>query len=620
MSLGFNHDKSICMAQHELDKVKSIKNGIYKQTSYTLSTIRGCFRDKPLKKAVAIVTTAFVISNCVPLTDKNVYAQDMAKNTVMSKIDKDYSDCFNDTEIPGIGVEMPSVMTDYLNNPVIIPNREKDTVVLAIIDSGVNTELQSMQDSRIIKTPNCEKFVAPHGTMFTSVALERLDKYPEYKDKVLVMPVLLPSPNPNDISKAVKFAVDSGANVISCSFGINYYDQKMKDTFDYAYGKNVVVIAAAGNNGHVFSENYPAAFPSVISVGAVNKNNQIAGFSNYNDSIDFVDLGQSIKAMSPDGSIREVEGTSFAAPKTAVDFSVRYSKGLKDGKVITVDNLKELFVKTSVDLESPGWDVKTGWGVINIEKALNNPLPEKSNDIEHPNVINFGVNKVEQGLFGYMKNPNPEVTHISFGIIDLNDIDTSGMKIILSGTLEDGSKIKDKALNYALFDGNVDIYIKSLPSGEYVLNISGIKDKSGNVLMNTKRFFSRDTINPSLFIKSSLHEHINGIDNEVMFEIITSDKSGLTQFSAIINDTNQLQNVNFDSRVEQNRAEFTVNIPSYVFDYGENKIMFSTVDRLGNNSEKIFRVVKEGDIIKTVTEITQDLKNIQLINPIGEEK
>ncbi len=90
----------------------------------------------------------------------------------------------------------------------------------------------------------------------------------------------------------------------------------LRAAVDYADQHGVMVIAAAGNNG---SPNvlYPAAYDSVIAVGAVDRNLQRSSFSNYGAGIDLWGPGRDILATDTDGGYRLMSGTSFAAPYVA---------------------------------------------------------------------------------------------------------------------------------------------------------------------------------------------------------------------------------------------------------------------------------------------------------------
>ncbi len=135
-----------------------------------------------------------------------------------------------------------------------------------------------------------------------------------------------------DISDAMVYAVDHGAQVINLSLGQTLPNQSLQNALQYASDHGVVVVAAAGNQGTVMPE-FPAAYaknmPDVIAVGAsqwVNDGYALAPFSNHSGgstAYNFVDaLGVGITATDLDGSTHDWNGTSMAAPWVAAEVAV----------------------------------------------------------------------------------------------------------------------------------------------------------------------------------------------------------------------------------------------------------------------------------------------------------
>jgi serine protease len=129
-----------------------------------------------------------------------------------------------------------------------------------------------------------------------------------------------------DIAEAIRFAADNGANVINMSLGGGGESQLMKDAIDYAHSKDVVIIAAAGNedtNGAA----YPARYPHVIGVSALGPDGERAPYSNYGAGIDISapggsDAGKVLQeTIDVDNKGEEVflglQGTSMASPHVA---------------------------------------------------------------------------------------------------------------------------------------------------------------------------------------------------------------------------------------------------------------------------------------------------------------
>jgi subtilisin family serine protease len=115
------------------------------------------------------------------------------------------------------------------------------------------------------------------------------------------------------IAKAIRYAVDQGAQVINMSFGTLQNSQALNSSIQFALSRNVVLVASAGNN-NTSAPQYPAAYSGVIATAATNLADQKAYFSNYGSYI-FVDApGVNIFSSYPGGFYSVVDGTSFSAP------------------------------------------------------------------------------------------------------------------------------------------------------------------------------------------------------------------------------------------------------------------------------------------------------------------
>jgi subtilisin family serine protease len=125
---------------------------------------------------------------------------------------------------------------------------------------------------------------------------------------------------------AIRWAVDHGAGVINCSWSYLGSDSDLaylKSAVDYAWSKNVPVVAAAGNEGQSdFSDYAPARWYHAISVGATDQNNHRSVWndgslvsSNYGTpGLDISAPGSGIWSTGLYGSYVVEDGTSVAAP------------------------------------------------------------------------------------------------------------------------------------------------------------------------------------------------------------------------------------------------------------------------------------------------------------------
>jgi type VII secretion-associated serine protease mycosin len=124
-----------------------------------------------------------------------------------------------------------------------------------------------------------------------------------------------------DFADAIDWAVDVGrADVINLSLVTTVGDTPVRAAVARAVDKGVVVVAAAGNHGKPTDTDptpFPAAYPGVIGVGALNSSGVRADYSQHGDYVDVVAAGDGVTVALPGGGLDIVGGTSFAAPFVA---------------------------------------------------------------------------------------------------------------------------------------------------------------------------------------------------------------------------------------------------------------------------------------------------------------
>jgi len=165
------------------------------------------------------------------------------------------------------------------------------------------------------------------------------------------------------ISKALRYAVDQGAQVINMSFGTLENSSTLKSAVNYAQNKGVTLVASAGNN-NTSSPQYPAAFSGVITTAATDTNDTKASFSNYGSYV-YVDApGVNIFSSYPGGYYSVVSGTSFSAPAVA-------------GTAALIRSLRSSGVANSVaagainvDAKNPNYKKQLGYGRIDVLQAV----------------------------------------------------------------------------------------------------------------------------------------------------------------------------------------------------------------------------------------------------------
>ena len=201
-----------------------------------------------------------------------------------------------------------------------------------------------------------------------------------------ILPVRVLGPNggnTEDVANGIIWAVDNGANIINMSLGGPAPSELTRNAVRYAYENGVTVIAATGNDGYDDSIMYPAAYDSVIAVGAVDYDKKPAPYSNQGKEIALCAPGGNLDKDSngdgvPDGVVQEtmqngewgywfLQGTSMATPHVSGAAALLYSAGVTDP-----DDIERVLTKTAEPLAGQRGKRGTvcGFGIVDPVKAL----------------------------------------------------------------------------------------------------------------------------------------------------------------------------------------------------------------------------------------------------------
>lgn len=172
------------------------------------------------------------------------------------------------------------------------------------------------------------------------------------------------------ITNGIRWAVDNGARILNLSFGGTSDSPSIHEAIKYAVQKNVLVVAAAGNEADEGNPvEYPAAYDEVIAVGATDDNDQHAFFSQVQSYVDVSAPGWNIPGTGSQfdaNGYGSETGTSFAAPYVVGEAALLLSVNPS----LDVNALRNLIVSTADDLGDPGPDPKFGAGRINAARAV----------------------------------------------------------------------------------------------------------------------------------------------------------------------------------------------------------------------------------------------------------
>jgi len=180
-----------------------------------------------------------------------------------------------------------------------------------------------------------------------------------------------------DAIESINYAIDrkrNGVNirVISASWGSTAYSKALEDTIRAAGEEGILFVAAAGNNGssNDRTPHYPSNYdlPNVISVAALDRNDQLASFSNFGvKTVHIAAPGKEILSTWLGGDYREASGTSMATPYVSGVAALI----LASEPNLSVEKLRERLLKSVDKLDSLNGKIQSG-GRLNAAKALGN--------------------------------------------------------------------------------------------------------------------------------------------------------------------------------------------------------------------------------------------------------
>lgn len=246
-----------------------------------------------------------------------------------------------------------------------------DPVTICILDSGCN--LSYVQGKNYLDGTQDLTDQEGHGTRIYEILKETAPDADIYMLKCFDSSISLPqnaqesdeeqskdSDAGTAIIQAIYDAVDIyDADIINMSWTLNQDDEELHEAIAYAAGRNVLLVAAAGNlslSTPLGREVYPAAWKEVIGVSGADLNEQGEPVS----SLWY--LQSNAVFVSADGNYQGEKGSSFAAPRISGVLAKYLSEVLIESH--TKEKAEEYLKEIATDAGDPGYDTTFGWGYV----------------------------------------------------------------------------------------------------------------------------------------------------------------------------------------------------------------------------------------------------------------
>jgi len=174
----------------------------------------------------------------------------------------------------------------------------------------------------------------------------------------------------SDIAQGIDWAIGNGMDVISMSLGGAGYSTALAEACQSAWDAGIILVAAAGNEGDgdpaTEELSYPAAFASVVAVGATNQSDALASFSNTGSYLSLAAPGVAVYSTYKKGKYVTFSGTSASCPHVAGVAALVISAN----PYLTNDEVRALIQDTARDLGPSGWDAGFGYGLVDAAAAV----------------------------------------------------------------------------------------------------------------------------------------------------------------------------------------------------------------------------------------------------------
>ena len=170
----------------------------------------------------------------------------------------------------------------------------------------------------------------------------------------------------SDLIDAITQCQDAGSNVVNMSLGGGSSSTTERNAMQSFTDAGMLLVAAAGNDGNS-AKSYPASYDAVMSVAAVDSNENRASYSQYNDQVEIAAPGSAVQSTYPTNTYASLSGTSMATPHVAGGAALVWSYFPQCSN----NQIRSALNATAKDKGSAGRDNFYGYGLMQLADAYN---------------------------------------------------------------------------------------------------------------------------------------------------------------------------------------------------------------------------------------------------------
>lgn len=175
--------------------------------------------------------------------------------------------------------------------------------------------------------------------------------------------------NPLWIKDGILWSIQNSIQIISMSLGYDKESSEAYEAIKEAYKKGIIMISATGNDPTRNFVDFPARYPEVIGVTAIDQYEQVGNFCNRDGgcNIELAAPGIDIISTYLNNTYAVASGTSFACPHITGAITLLQAKAFRRyGRFLTLNEIKLLLEMNTKDLGVKGKDNLYGYGLFHF--------------------------------------------------------------------------------------------------------------------------------------------------------------------------------------------------------------------------------------------------------------
>jgi subtilisin len=402
------------------------------------------------------------------------------------------------------------------------------------------------------------------------------------------------SGNDLDLSRAIDYCANNNVSVISMSLGTDtqYLSDcsgnmsSWTDSINNATTKNISIVAAAGNSGSKTGISSPACIGNVSAIGATDKSDDIASYSNRNSLVQLFAPGGGVggsgscsaTTKDPDricstyknGAYISMSGTSMATPHVAGAIAIIKQFLNLTGQSKTPLQIKSIFNSTGKQIYDSGTGLNFSRisvydAIVSLDNPSNVSLIYPTNNI---------VNSTTSQIFSCNATDNIKVKNLTLQIWGYNQVlyydytnQTSGNFISLSANLtnilkgnykwnclayNENNAFSYAASNFSFYSGNISVVLE-IPGNNSYTNVNSSSLNCTAQTINTYRLS-----NVTLFIWNS--------SNSLIYNI-TRNISGVYNTTSFLYNLSQEGSYKWNCKAFNNASQMDIGSSNYSITY-----------------------------------------------------